>query len=66
MHVCQRASRGVLLWSAEEEMHRWKEHFQTVLNHEEPLKPLEAEPNDELKVSLCPTGILMFWYLYNV
>ncbi len=40
----------VLLRTAEEEMHRWREHFQTVLNHEEPLKPPEVEPNDELNI----------------
>ena len=43
-----RNEAGVLLRSAEEEMHRWREHFQTVLNHEEPLNPTEVEPNDEL------------------
>ena len=34
-----RNEAGVLLRSAEEEMHRWREHFKTVLNHEEPLNP---------------------------
>ena len=29
---------------------RWREHFQTVLNHEEPLSPPEGEPNDELNI----------------
>ena len=41
---------GVLLRSAKEEMHRWREHFQTVLNHEEPLSPPEVEPSDELNI----------------
>ena len=40
----------MLLRSAEEEMHRWRERFQTVLNHEEPLNPPEVEPNDELNI----------------
>ena len=31
-------------------MHRWREHFQTVLNHVEPLNPPEVEPNDELNI----------------
>ena len=29
---------------------RWRKHFQTVLNHEEPLSPPEGEPNDELNI----------------
>ena len=45
-----RNKTGVLLKSAEEEMHRWREHFQTVLNHEEPLNPPGVEPNDELNI----------------
>ena len=45
-----RNEAGVLLRSAEEEMHRWREHFQTVLNHVEPLNPPEVEPNDELNI----------------
>ena len=45
-----RNEAGVLLRTAEEEMHRWREHFQTVLNHEEPLNPPEVEPNDELNI----------------
>ena len=40
----------MVLRSAEEEMHRWREHFQTVLNHEEPLNPPEVEANDELNI----------------
>ena len=40
----------MLLRSAKEEMHRWREHFQTVLNHEEPLSPPEVEPSDELNI----------------
>ena len=35
-----RNEAGVMLRSAEEEMHRWREHFQTVLyNNEDPLNP---------------------------
>ena len=45
-----RNEAGVLLRTAEEEMHRWREHFQTVLNHEEPINPPEVEPNDELNI----------------
>jgi len=45
-----RNEAGVLLRPAEEEMHRWREHFQTVLNHEEPLNPPAVEPNDELNI----------------
>ena len=45
-----RNEAGVLLRTAEEEMHQWREHFQTLLNHEEPLKPPEVEPNDELNI----------------
>ena len=41
----------MLLRSAEEEMNRWREHFQTVLNYEEPLNPPEVEPSDELNIS---------------
>ena len=40
----------MLLRSAEEEMQRWREHFQTVLNHEEPRNPPEVVPNDELNI----------------
>ena len=37
---------------------RWREHFQTVLNHEEPLSPPEGEPNDELTIRAgCITRI---------
>ena len=43
-----RNEAGVLLRTAEEEMHRWREHFERVLNHEEPPNPLEVEPGDEL------------------
>ena len=42
----------MLFRSAEEEMHRWREHFQTVLNHEDPLNPPEVEPNDELNIRI--------------
>ena len=45
-----RNEAGVLLRTAEEEMHRWREQFQTVLNHEEPSNPPEVEPNDELNI----------------
>ena len=45
-----RNKAGVLLRSADEEMHQWREHFQTVLNHEELLNPPEVEPNDELNI----------------
>ena len=45
-----RSEAGVLLRTVEEEMHRWREHFQTVLNHEEPLNPPEAKPSDELNI----------------
>ena len=45
-----RNETGVLLKSAEEEMHRWREHFQTVLSHEGPLNPPEVEPNDDLNI----------------
>ena len=47
-----RNKAGVLLRSADEEMHRWREHFQTVLNHKDPLKPPEVEPNDELNIRI--------------
>jgi len=40
----------MLLRLAEEEMQRWREHFQNVLNHEEPLNPPELEPYDELNI----------------
>ena len=45
-----RNKAGVLLRSAEEEMHWWRGHFQTVLNNEDPLNLREVEPNDKLKV----------------
>ena len=45
-----RNEAGVLLRSADEEMYRWREHFQTVLNHDDPLNPPEVEPNDELNI----------------
>ena len=40
----------MLLRTVEEEMHRWREHVQTVLNHEEPLNPPEMKPSDELNI----------------
>ena len=40
----------MLLRTVEEEMHRWREHLQTVLNHEEPLNPPEVKPSDELNI----------------
>ena len=39
-----------MLSSPVEEMHRWMEHSQTVINHEEPLNLSEVEPNDELNI----------------
>ena len=45
-----RNEAALLLRTAEEEMHRWREHFETVLNHEEPINPPEVEPNDELNI----------------
>jgi len=45
-----RNEAAVLLRSAEEEMHRWREHFQNVPHHEEPLNPLEVQPNDKLNI----------------
>ena len=45
-----RHEAGVLLRSAEEEMHQWREQFQTVLNHEEQLNLPEVEPNGELHI----------------
>ena len=48
-----RNEAGLLLRSAEEEMHRWRDPFQTVLNHEEPLNPLVVEPNEELNIRTC-------------
>jgi len=41
---------GVLLRTAKEEMHRWRGHFERVLNHEEPPNPLEVEPGDKLNI----------------
>jgi len=40
-----RNETGGLLRSAEEEMHRWRKHFQTVLNPDEPLNLPEVKPN---------------------
>ena len=48
-----RNEAGLLLRTAEEEMHQWRDHFQTVLNHEEPLNPPMVEPNDELNIRTC-------------
>ena len=45
-----RSEADVLLNTEEEEMHRWREHFQTVLNHEKPLNPPKVEPSDELNI----------------
>ena len=45
-----RTEAGVLLRTAEEENHRWEEHFEGVLNHEEPLNPPEVEPGNELNI----------------
>ena len=45
-----RNEAGVLLRTVEEEIHRWREQFEGVLNHEEPPNPPEVEPNDELNI----------------
>ena len=45
-----RNEAGVFLRTEEEEMHRWMEYFERVLNHEEPSNPLEIEPSDELNI----------------
>lgn len=45
-----RNEAGVLLRSGEEEMHRWRKHFQTVLNREGSVNLPEVEPNDELNI----------------
>ena len=47
-----RNEAGVLLRTAKEEMHRWRKHFQTVFNHEDPLNPSEVEPNDDLNIRI--------------
>lgn len=39
-----------MLRTLEGEMHRWREHFEVVLNHEEPLNLPEVEPSDELHI----------------
>ena len=41
-----RNEAGVFLRTEEEEeMHRWREHFKIVLNHEESSNPPEIEPS---------------------
>ena len=40
----------MLLRTAGEEMHRWREHFERVLNHEEPPNPPEVEQGDKLNI----------------
>ena len=45
-----RIEEGVLLRTAEEEMHRWREHFERVLNHDKPPNPPEVERGDELNI----------------
>ena len=40
----------MLLRTVKEEMHRWREHLQTVLNYEEPLNPPKVKPSDELNI----------------
>ena len=45
-----RNEAGMLLRTVEEEMHRWRAHIQTVLNHEEPLNPPEVKPSDRLNI----------------
>ena len=45
-----RNEAGVLLRTAEEEIQRWKEHFEGVLNHAEPPNPPEVEPGNDLNI----------------
>jgi len=45
-----RNETGVLLRSADEEMHQCREQFQTLLNNDEPLNPPEVELNNELNI----------------
>ena len=45
-----RNEAGVLLRTAEEEIQRWKEHFEGVFNHAEPLNPTEVEPGNDLNI----------------
>jgi len=45
-----RNEAGLLLRTAEEEMHWWREHFERVLNHDKPPNPPEVEPGDELNI----------------
>lgn len=41
---------GALLRTEEEERHRGREHFERVLDHEEPSNPPEVESGYELKI----------------
>ena len=45
-----RNEAGVLLRTAEEEIQRWKEHLEGVLNHAEPPNPPEVEPGNDLNI----------------
>lgn len=45
-----RNEASVLLRTVEEEMHRWRDHFEGVLGREEPPNLLEVEPSDELNI----------------
>ena len=45
-----RNEAGMLLRTAEEETHRWREHFERVLHHDEQPKPPEVEPRNELNI----------------
>ncbi len=47
MYKPVRNEADVLIRTAKEEMHRLREHFKSVLNHEDPLNLPEVEPNDE-------------------
>ena len=45
-----RNEAGVLLRTVEEEMHRWQEHFERVLNREELHNPPEVEPGNKMNI----------------
>ena len=49
---------SVLLRTAEEEIQRWKEHFEGVLNHAEPPNPPEVEPG-QTPSHVLRSGILL-------
>lgn len=46
-----RNKAGVFLRTVEDVMHPWREHFEGILNHEEPPNPSEVGPSDELNIS---------------